>query len=132
MSQRVRGNSKRIPVIKAKFYPCEPSQKAAVLEQIHNDSEVVDFLQGHQFGGHNLFTRQDPEHLYIGNLRGWNKVLFYKDMKKSLWGIRIGHEEARLTECYDEGRLGLCLRVATGETTVAEDLEAYKSMYQGV
>ena len=132
MSQRVRGNSKRIPVIKAKFYPCEPSQKAAVLEQIHNDSEVVSFLRGHQFNGYSLFTRQDHENRYIGNLRGWNKILLYNDMKKALWGIRIGHEEARLTECYHEGILGLCLRVATGETTVAEDLEAYKSMYQGL
>ena len=58
-------------------------------------------------------------------------MLQYEQLKSELWGIRIGVETARLTECYDrEGNLGLCLRVATGEFTEANDLESYMSMYQ--
>lgn len=151
MSQRVRGNSKRIPEIKAKFYACEPNQKYDVLEQIKNDQEEVEgiiehfansasvkvegrfkfceYLESHNFTGALLFNNQDDAGLYKGYLRG-RKVLEFNKLKTELWGIRLGHEQIRLTECYHNGQLGLCLRFATGKTTEANDLEAYKSMYQ--
>jgi hypothetical protein len=133
VSQRVRGNSKRIPVIKAKFFRCEPGQKIAVVESIYEDPEVAAYLNGHRFNANTLFSRSklvDGREVYEGYLRG-RKVLQYEELKTELWGIRIDVESARLTECYDrEGNLGLCLRVATGEVTEANDLESYMSMYQ--
>jgi len=130
MSQRVRGNSKRIPVIFPKFYPCEPENKYSVVEMINNDPEVTGFLNGHSFNSQSLFMRRDSEGRYKGYIRE-PKVFGYDRIKTELWGIRIGYELARLTECYDDsGRLGLCLRVATGAVKEANDLEAYKSMYQ--
>ena len=131
MSQRVRGNSKLVPVIKAQFYPCDPAQKYKTLDIINEDPEFEDLLNGHTFTGAGLFAHQDPEtQLYKGYLRG-RKVLEYDQMENELWGIRIGQEHARLTECYRNGELGLCLRVATGERREVNDLSVYKSMYQG-
>ena len=133
VSQRVRGNSKRIPVIKSKFFRCDPGQKIAVVDSIYEDPEVAAYLNEHRFNASALFTRSklvDGQEIYEGYLRG-RKVLQYEELKTELWGIRIGVETARLTECYDrEGNLGLCLRVATGEFAEANDLEAYMSMYQ--
>jgi hypothetical protein len=151
MSARVRGNSKRIPEIKAKFYACEPSQKYNVLDQIKNDEEefegiiehyangtsvkvsgtfpISKYLESHSFTGSLLFNNQDDAGMYKGYLRG-RKVLEFNKLETELWGIRLGHEQIRLTECYRNGQLGLCLRFATGKTTETNDLESYKSMYQ--
>jgi len=150
MSQRVRGNSKRIPEIKSKFYPCEPAQKFDVLKAIKTDAEKVDgviedmiggkdvkvegeftiskYLEPHSFSGA-LFNFTDSSGSFMGYLRG-RKVLQFDQLKTELWGIRLGHEQIRLTECYRDGQLGLCLRFATGNTREANDLESYKSMYQ--
>ena len=131
MSQRVRGNSKRIPKIMARFYECEPEQKHMVLDHIQSDPELAALIGGHAFNARSYFNNQEMDSgRYMGYLRG-RKVLCYNELKDELWGIRVGFEEVRLTECYHEGRLGLCLRVATGLTTEVNDLEAYKSMYQG-
>jgi len=147
ISPRVRGNSKRVPVIFTKFYPCDPAQKHSVLELINNDETLTDvggiedgqyfkvseLLDGHHFSGQGMFTHLDHEsQMFQGNLRGEYKVRMFSQMRTERHGIRIGRENARLTECYDEGRLGLCLRVATGETEEVSDLEVYKSMYQGL
>ena len=133
MSQRVRGNSKRVPKIKAKFYPCEPTQTGSVLETLYRDPDVADRLNGHTFNAGGYFKypilNERGETDYMGFLRV-RKVLNYADIAHNLWGIRMGHEQARLTECYKDGVLGLCLRVATGEFEETSDLEAYKSMYQ--
>jgi len=133
MSQRVRGNSKRVPKIKSKFYPCNPSQINSVLETLHRDPDITGFLNGHTFNFVNYFkfpiSNEQGETVYMGFLRS-RKVLNYHNIYNNLWGIRIGYEHARLTECYRDGVLGLCLRVATGEFEETSDLEAYKSMYQ--
>ena len=133
MSQRVRGNSKRVPKIKAKFYPCEPTQTSTVLETLYRDPDVAGLLNGHTFNAGGYFKypilNERGETNYMGFLRA-RKVLNYADIAHNLWGIRMGHEQARLTECYRDGVLGLCLRVATGEFEETSDLEAYKSMYQ--
>jgi hypothetical protein len=150
MSQRVRGNSKRIPEIKSKFYPCEPAHKFDVLKAIKTDVErvkgIIDdkidskdvkiegefpiskYLETHSFSGA-LFNFSDSTGSFMGYLRG-RKTLQFDQLKTELWGIRLGHEQIRLTECYRDGQLGLCLRFATGNTREANDLESYKSMYQ--
>ena len=131
VSQRVRGTGKMVPVIKPKFYPCEPAEKLAVLNSIIEDPEFKGLLKGHTFTVAGLFAHQDPDtQLYKGFLRD-RKVLEYDKIKNELWGIRIDKEHVRLTECYKYGKLGLCLRVATGELREVNDLESYKSMYQG-
>jgi hypothetical protein len=156
MSQRVRGNSKQTPVIKDKFYPCQPEDVSRVLGLIKNDSELVQgilevpvvetdphgpkvkregnypifkYLAEHQFS-EPTFNRTDNYGSYMGYLRKYG-VFKYNDIKTSLWGIRIGYETIRLTVCYNDGVLGLCLRFATGKMKEVNDLESYKSMYQG-
>lgn len=132
MSQRVRGNSKKIPITRSKFYPCEPHQKELVIHSIHNDAEITGYLGNHRFVGRTLFDHFDVERQQY---KGYHRKLdvFTEDqLKNELWGIRIGEENARLTVCYNSaGQVGLLLRVATGETREVNDLEAYKSMYQG-
>ena len=154
MSQRVRGNSKQTPVIKAKFYACQPQEVRHVLkETIMKDIEVVQgvieepigngdkvkisgdfpiskYLERRNFSEDSLFANQDSSGSYMGYLRGY-KVLQYERLKDELWGIRVGYETVRLTVCYNNGVLGLCLRFATGKMKEVNDLEAYKSMYQG-
>ena len=153
MSQRVRGNSKQTPDIYAKFYPCQPENLHSVLNSIKNDSEQVRgtveetgpagikiktegvftisrYLAGHTFS-ETVFDHPDLiSGSYMGNLRGF-KVLQYDRLQNEKWGIRIGYETIRLTVCYNDGVLGLCLRFATGKMKEVNDLEAYKSMYQG-
>ena len=132
MSQRVRGNSKKIPITRSKFYPCEPHQKELVIHSIHNDDEITGYLGNHRFVGRTLFDHFDVERQqYKGYHRKFD-VFTEDQLKNELWGIRIGQEHARLTVCYNSaGQVGLLLRVATGETREVNDLEAYKSMYQG-
>lgn len=138
MSQRVKGHTKVVPVINSKFYPCEPESKVAVVQQImeDDDEDIAPYLlkedgNVHRFSTTNLFR---PAHFdedsgrWRGTLRG-NHVFEYEDLSKCVAGIRIGEESCRLTVCYKDGQVGLCLRVATGSTQEVNDLAAYKSMY---
>jgi hypothetical protein len=130
MSQRVSGRNKQAPEIFAKFYPCEPEQKVQVLETIHNDEEIMGYLGGHRFTGTNLFKKQrESDGRWMGNHRGPD-VFLYEQIEKSVWGIRIGLENSRVTVCYKDGQVGIIVRVATGALKEISDLEAYKSMYQ--
>jgi hypothetical protein len=143
MSQRVKGNSKKVPIIYSKFYPCEPTDVESVLIILNEDEELVEgcianrsgmypisqYLNDHKFKQSNLFSKIDEEGRYQGNLRGY-KMIDYDFLKSQHWGIRLGYEEIRLTECYKDGVLGLGLRFATGDTRETDSLEAWKSMYQ--
>jgi hypothetical protein len=143
MSQRVRGNSKKVPIIYSKFYLCEPTDVVSVLKTLYEDEELVEgciddtlgeypisqYLKDHTFKQSNLLSKIDEEGRYQGNLRGY-KVIDYDFLKSQNWGFRLGNETIRLTECYRYGVLGLGLRFATGCTKEIDDLEAYKSMYQ--
>ena len=130
MSQRVAGKSKNAPEIFSKFYKCEPNEMVTVLEQIHADPELVGYLGDHRFTGLNLFKKQrDVDGMWLGNHRGAD-VFTFDHIKSSAWGIRLGLENARITVCYNDGEVGLIVRVATGALKEVSDLEAYKSMYQ--
>lgn len=138
MSQRVKGNSKRVPDMRSKFYPCENPENREVIEalvrEIIDDEDEELYPNGkfhHEFSTRNLFRKEhkDPETgLWMGTFRG-NHVFEYKDLENSPAGIRIGEERCRLTVCYKDGQVGLCLRVATGDLKEVSDLAAYKSMY---
>lgn len=133
MSQRIKGDSKCVPVIRSKFYPCEPENKVQIVREIMEDKDeyIAPFKEGHRFTTTNLFR---PVHFdetverWRGTLRG-NHVFEYEELARCVAGIRIGEESCRLTVCYKDGQVGLCLRVATGETKEVSDLAAYKSMY---
>ena len=143
MSQRVRGNSKKVPIVYSKFYSCDPTEVEHVVTDLKEDEELVEgcvddtlgeypisqYLKDHTFKQSTLFSKRDEEGRYEGNLRGY-KMIDYDFLKSQHWGIRLGYEEIRLTECYKDGVLGLGLRFATGCTKEIGDLEAYKSMYQ--
>jgi hypothetical protein len=157
MSQRVRGNSKQTPNIHANFYPCQPEDVSTVLGLIkgdltpvrgilevpvdetdpngpkvkrEGDFPVSQYLARHEFSEPNFERRDDSSGLCMGYLRGF-KVLQYDRLQTEKWGIRVGYETIRLTLCYNQGVLGLCLRFATGKMKEVNDLESYKSMYQG-
>ena len=142
MSQRVKGTSKQIPVIYAKFYPCEPGSQRSVLENIKNDCELVDgiirepgrypisnYVKDHTFKcSEDLFSHKDEvSGRYQGNIRGY-KVLQFEEIRTALWGIK---DQIRLTVCYNGDDVGLCLRFATGKEEEDENLETVNSMYQG-
>jgi hypothetical protein len=138
MSQRVKGQSKRVPVTNAKFYPCEPENVREVVQQIglDDDERISPYLlkpngQRHVFSVANLFRPAHWDEMagkWRGTLRG-NHIFEYEDLENCVAGIRIGKESCRLTVCYNDGQVGLCLRVATGELREVSDLNAYKSMY---
>jgi hypothetical protein len=133
MSQRVKGSSKKIPITMSKFYPCEPHEKERVLYSIHNDVEIMEYLGDHTFTGRNLFEHIDVESQQYKGYHRKLDIFTEEELKDDLWGIRIGREHARLTVCYNSSnQLGLLLRIATGETKEVNNLEAYKSMYQGI
>ena len=133
MSQRVKGSSKKIPITMSKFYPCEPHEKDNVLHSIHTDVEIMEYLGDYTFTGRNLFEYIDVESQQYKGYHRKLDVFTAEALKDDLWGIRIGREHARLTVCYNSSnQLGLLLRIATGETKEVNNLEAYKSMYQGI
>jgi hypothetical protein len=129
LSQRISGNTKKVPEIVSKFFPCEPENKVSVVEQIEH--EFAHLLKGRRPRTSDLFIedKKDATGRWMGYRRKYD-VFTYEELAESLWGIRIGAEEFRITVCYHEGQVGLIIRVATGNIKIINNLETYKSMYQ--
>ena len=130
LSQRIAGKTKKVPVIVSAFYPCEQENKDDVVATIKLD--FAHHLRGRGFNTTNLF-REDKKDPLSGNWMGYLRkydVFTYKQVEDSLWGIRIGAEESRITVCYKDEQVGLAIRVATGDWKQINNLETYKSMYQ--
>lgn len=138
VSHRVKDKSKRVPVVRSKFYPCKNPENREVVEalvkEIIADEDEELYPNGkfqYTFSSKKLFLREhiDPETgLWMGVLREM-RVFDYKELVNSVAGIRINKEKCRLTVCYKDGQVGLCLRVATGDLRSIYDYATYKSMY---
>jgi hypothetical protein len=90
MSQRVRGNSKKVPIIYSKFYSCDPTEVEHVVTNLKEDEELVEgciddtlgeypisqYLKDHTFKlkQSTLFSKRDEEGRYEGNLRGYKMI----------------------------------------------------------
>lgn len=129
LSQRISGNTKKVPEIVSKFFPCEPENKVSVVDQIEHEFAVL--LKGRRPRTTDLFIedKKDATGRWMGYRRKYD-VFTYEELAESLWGIRIGAEEFRITVCYHEGQVGLIIRIATGNLKIINNLETYKSMYQ--
>jgi hypothetical protein len=130
LSQRIAGKTKKVPVIVSAFYPCEKENKDDVVATIRVD--FAQHLRGRGFNTSNLFREDKKDPLsgkWMGYMRKYD-VFKYEQVEHSLWGIRIGAEESRITVCYQNEQVGLAVRVATGECRQINNLETYKSMYQ--
>lgn len=129
MAQRVAGDVKHVAVTRHKFYPCNPEDKERVLDEIAADPEMG---IPRRFNGSALFTKQEnvndanEDCRWQGYLRTW-AVFEYDKIKNEAWGLRDG---PRVTVCYNNGVVGLCVRVESGVYRIVNTLAAFKSMYQ--
>jgi hypothetical protein len=133
ISQRVRGNCKNVPIINSQFYPCNEFNVESVINSILTDNtnqRIYPYVKNFNPRVNSIFNPKFKlsDGTWQGCLRE-RKVFQYDDIKDQLWGIRLDKEKRRFTVCYNNGELGLCLRVATGELRTIDSLETYKSMY---
>ena len=138
MSQRVRGKCKKVHVVANEFYPVEdplnPSVVKSVIENIKKVSEFKDTLSGRNFKCNDYFSEKKKEIIdgewtgkWLGFLRGF-RLLEYDTLTTEIWGMNFTNN-VRLFECYNNGIIGLCLKVCTPNLESIEDLETWKSMY---
>jgi len=100
-------------------------------------NELAGSIRMHNNGFHNfrnpfIDERVDPVSGRIcGVLRSTVRPYEYNEVKMSGWGFSL-HQmlHPRCTICYDEnGDLGVCIRVPTGETKTINSMKTVKSMY---
>lgn len=136
LSTRISGKVKQVNDFKSYFVPInEPKDiknvKRDIKENIENiqdlSLEIHEKLKKHKISSSELFEHKNSDDKYMGYLRGY-KYLKYDEVKNQYWGLNE-KTKIRLTVCYHEDQLGLCLRVCTNEFIEISDLKAYKSMY---
>lgn len=135
LSSRVKGKSKHVLKIIAKFIKCDENNiHEKITEEIKNNNMLPEDVRCHKFILNNLFDyhfiNENEEKIYKGTLRGIRDVYTYDNLEKSRWGFDKNNTKPRLTVCYKGSDLGVCLRYTTGEKEEVTTLSSYLSMYQ--
>jgi len=135
LSSRVKGKSKSVLKIESTFIECdETNVSSCIQEGIKNNTALPNDVRGHNFNTSSLFSNfeinESGQKIYNGTIRTIKNVYYYEDLKKQRWGFNEENKKPRLTVCYNEERLGLCLRYTKGEKEEVTTLSSYLSMYQ--
>jgi hypothetical protein len=137
ISSRVRGTSKTILKINAIFIQCDYiNVNDKIREKIGDLPEEV---KQHNFQTNKLFDdfdiiQQNGETIkkYKGTLRSVKDIYEFNFIKDQRWGFNKRYTNPRITVCYHNENLGICLRYTTGETEEVNTLTSYLSMYQPI
>lgn len=135
LSSRVKGKSKTVLKIESIFIECnETNVSICIQEGIKNNTALPNDVRDHNFNTSSLFSNfeinENGQKIYKGTLRSIRNVYYYEEIKKQRWGFNEENKKPRLTVCYNEERLGLCLRYTRGEKEEVTTLSSYLSMYQ--
>ena len=136
LSSRVKGKSKSVLKIESKFIECDETNVSSCIQKHIKDDESLPKkeVREHNFNTSSLFSNfeinENGEKIYKGNLRSIKDVYSHEAIRVQRWGFNEENKKPRLTVCYNEGRLGLCLRYTKGEKEEVTTLSSYLSMYQ--
>jgi hypothetical protein len=135
LSSRVKGKSKSVLKIESMFIECdETNVSSCIQESIKNNTALPKDVRDHNFNTNLLFSNfeinESGQKKYKGTLRSIKNVYYYEEIKKQRWGFNEENKKPRLTVCYNEEKLGLCLRYTKGEKEDVTTLSSYLSMYQ--
>ena len=135
LSSRVKGKSKIVLKIKTLFIKCnENNIETEIQTHIKNNMQLPDDVRQHNFNVSSLFDHyivcEDGQRRCTGTIRANRKIYTYEDMKKERWGFSLFDTGPRLTVCYNDNDLGVCLRYTNGEREEVNTLSSYLSMYQ--
>jgi hypothetical protein len=139
LSSRVKGKSKEVLKIRAKFIDCDETNcNEVITREIKNDRTLPEEVTAHNFNTSSLYKddrieiTSSGEKIYKGILRSDKRVYDYEEVSVQRWGFNEDNIKPRLTVCYNGSRVGLCLRYTTGEKEEVTTLSSYLSMYQPI
>lgn len=135
LSSRVKGKSKSVLKIESMFIECdETNVSSCIQESIKNNTALPKDVRDHNFNTNLLFSNfeinENGKKIYKGNLRSIKDVYSHTFISDQRWGFNDENKKPRLTVCYNEEKLGLCLRYTKGEKEEVTTLSSYLSMYQ--
>jgi hypothetical protein len=135
LSTRIKGKCKLVNKIESDFIECNPENVVEKLELIKHRTDLPDDVTEHDFMTSHLFVNYDiinGEKIYKGTLRSHKQQYSYDFIKQQRWGFSQTNRKPRITVCYDDDRLGLCLRYLSHEKEEINSLSSYLSMYQSL
>ena len=127
-----RVDAKRGPSVSVncKFFPC--SGAAEMFNSVVTSPEFIEALgdySHHTF--QNVFNTRNEDGKYMGHRYGAPLLFTFDDLvSKPSWGFSRTHKNPRITPCYINEELGICLRTYNGMQDIGHEINtSTRSMY---